>query len=253
LLGSAAGLAVRLGRPVAIGWIAGLAALGLVLGLVAQTAASAISGSASIEKAIRRLGGYRLGAASYLGVALVIAAALVAFAAAGQVAAARTEEAEGHLDHLLARPVSRTRWLADRLALGVAFLVALGVVTGLASWAGAASQHSGLGLVDLLQAGINIVPPALFVLGAGAMAYGLWPRAAPGFTYGLVAWSFLVELIASLVTTNRLLLDSSVLSHIAPAPAANPDWTAAGWLSGLGLVAAVVGIIGFDRRDLAGA
>jgi putative exporter of polyketide antibiotics len=85
------------------------------------------------------------------------------------------------------------------------------------------------------------------------MAYGLWPRAAPGFTYGLVAWSFLVELIASLVTTNRLLLDSSVLSHIAPAPAANPDWTAAGWLSGLGLVAAVVGIIGFDRRDLAGA
>jgi ABC-2 type transport system permease protein len=253
LLGSAAGLAVRLGRPVAIGWIAGLAALGLVLGLVAQTAASAISGSASIEKAIRRLGGYRLGAASYLGVALVIAAALVAFAAAGQVAAARTEEAEGHLDHLLARPVSRTRWLADRLALGVAFLVALGVVTGLASWAGAASQHSGLALVDLLQAGINIVPPALFVLGAGAMAYGLWPRAAPGFTYGLVAWSFLVELIASLVTTNRLLLDSSVLSHIAPAPAANPDWTAAGWLSGLGLVAAVVGIIGFDRRDLAGA
>jgi len=253
LLGSPAGLAVRLTGPVAIGWITGLAALGLVLGLVAQTAASAITGSASIEKAIRRLGGYRLGAASYLGVALVIAAALVAFAAAGQVAAARDEEAAGHLDHLLARPVSRTRWLAARLTIGAALVIAASVVTGLAAWVGAATQHSGLGLGQLVQAGLNMAPPALFVLGAGALVYGVWPRAATGATYALVAWSFLIELVASLVTTNRLLLDTSVLSHITPAPAANPDWTAAAWLTGLGVLGAAVGIIRFDRRDLAGA
>ena len=67
------------------------------------------------------------------------------------------------------------------------------------------------------------------------------------------AWSFLVELVASLVTTNRVLLDSSVFSHVTPAPAAGPDWRAGAALSALGLLGVAIGIAGFRRRDLAGA
>ena len=59
-----------------------------------------------------------------LGVCFLILAVLVAFVAAGQVTAARAEESGGRLDHLLARPVSRSRWLAGRL------LVALAVLAG---------------------------------------------------------------------------------------------------------------------------
>jgi hypothetical protein len=36
-------------------------------------------------------------------------------------------------------------------------------------------------------------------------------------------------------------------------PAAEPNLTAAAWLLGLGLVAALGGILAFGRRDLAGA
>ena len=89
LLDGPIGLSVRLTRTVATGWIVGLAAGGLVLGLVAQSAANAITGSASIEKALARLGGHRLGAAAYLGISLITAAVMVAFAAAGQVASTR--------------------------------------------------------------------------------------------------------------------------------------------------------------------
>ena len=253
LLGGPTGLAVRLGRGVAIGWIAGLAVLGLVLGLVAQSASAAVSGSATIQKAIARLGGHRSGAATYLGIAFLTSAAIVAFMAAGQVSAARQEESDGHVEHLLVRAVSRRRWLAGRIGLGACITVAASLVTGLAAWAGAATQHSGVGLGDLTQAGLNIAPPALFVLGVGALAYGLRPRMASAITYGLVSWSLLIELIASVVKSNRLLLDSSVFAHITPAPAANPNWGAAGWLAGLGLAAAAVGIVAFQRRDLAGA
>ena len=84
LLGGPVGLTVRLGRSVALGWIAGLAVLGLVMGLVAQSAAKAISGSKAIEHAIARLGGQHGGAESYLGLGFLTAAALVAFAAAGR-------------------------------------------------------------------------------------------------------------------------------------------------------------------------
>lgn len=253
LLTGPGGLALRLTRGVGAAWVGGMAVLGLVLGLVAQSASGAISGSATIERAVARLGGHRAGAATYLGITFLVAAALVAFAAAGQVAATRNEESAGYLDHLLARPVARWRWLAGRLAVAGALVVAASVITGVAGWAGAASQHSDVALADLVRAGLNIAPPALFVLGAGCLLYGVVPRLAPAATYAFVAWSLLIELLGSVTTGDRLLRDTSVLSHIAPAPAANPDWAAAAWLVGLGAVAAGLGIAAFSRRDLTGA
>jgi ABC-2 type transport system permease protein len=253
LLTGPAGLTARLGAGVALGWTAGLAALGLMLGLVAQSASTAISGSAEIEKAIGRLGGHRGGAAAYLGVAFLIAATLVSFAAAGQIAATRSEEAQGYVDHLLVQPVSRSRWLLARLAFAVSLVVGTSVVAGLFAWIGATTQNSGVGLGQLLQAGLNVAPPAVLVLGIGALVFGASPRIAPAVTYGVVAWSFLVEFLASVIRSNQLLIDTSIFSHIAPAPAANPNWAATAWLVGLGLAAAGAGVLGFDRRDLASA
>ncbi len=252
LLSGATGLTVRLTRPVATGWAAGLAVLGLMLGLIAQSASKAITGSATIEKAMARLGGHRGGAAAYLGIAFLTAAALVAFTAAGQVSAARNEEAQGYLDHLLVRPLSRWRWLVGRLAVAAGLLVAISVIAGVFSWVGAATQHSGVGLSEMVQAGLNVAPPAVFVLGVGALAMGVLPRLAAPLTYAVVAWGFLIEFVASVVKSNQLLIDTSVFSHITPAPAADPNWAAAAWLTGLGVLAAAVGVVGFGRRDLAG-
>jgi ABC-2 type transport system permease protein len=253
LLGGQAGLTVRLMRPAVATWVAGLAVCGLLFGLIAQGAATALRGAKGMEDAIARLGGRGPAAASFLGLEFVIVALFVAFAAAGQIAAARAEEAEGHLDHLLARPVARWRWLAGRLGVGVGLVLSTSVLTGVAAWAGAATQHSPLGFGRLVEAGLNVAPAALFVLGVGALVFGVWPRAATGVTYGLLAWSFLLELVGALVNANHWLLDTSLLTHIAPAPAADPNWTAAAWLVGLGLLAALAGTLGFRRRDLAAA
>ncbi|MGH2578984.1 MAG: polyketide antibiotic transporter, partial [Actinomycetota bacterium] len=111
----------------------------------------------------------------------------------------------------------------------------------------------GIGLGNLLKAGLNVAPPAVFVLGIGALAYGLWPRGAIGIAYGLVIWSFLVETVSSFTTSSHWLRDTSPLLHITPAPAAAPNWTAAAWLTGLGLLAALGGVLAFGRRDLVGA
>ncbi len=200
---------------------------------------------------IGRLGGHT-GSATYLGLIFLIGAALLCAAAAGQIAATRDEEAEGHADHLVARGVHRLYWLAGRLLVGVALIVVAGLVTGLAGWAGEAAEHTGLGFADLLKAGLNIAPSALFVLGLGTLAYGWWPRFAATAVYAVVAWSFMIELIAAIIT-NRWLPDTSVLHHINPAPAANPDWHTAMWLVGLAVLAAAAGSVGFIRRDLTSA
>jgi ABC-2 type transport system permease protein len=253
LLGGQAGLTLRLTRPAVVAWLCALAVIGLVFGLVAQAAGSALRGSPGLERVIARLGGTSAGAASYLGFVFVVAAGLVAIAVAGQIAAIRNEEAAGHLDNLLVRPVARARWLVVRLGVGVGLIVGGSALAGFAAWVGATTQHSGIAFGDLMQAGLNVAPPAVFVLGIGALVYGLWPRGAIAVAYGLVVWSFLVETLASVVNSNHWLLDTSPLRHMTPAPAADPDWTAAAWLVGLGLLAALVGIAGFRRRDMVGA
>ena len=224
-----------------------------MFGLVAQAAGSALRGASGLEEAIARLGGTIAGAATYLGFVFVVAAGLMSIAVAGQVAAIRNEESTGHLENLLVRPVARWRWLTFRLGVGLALVVVASLLAGLAAWVGATSQHAGVGLGDLLEAGLNVVPPAVFVLGVGALAFGLWPRGAIGVAYGLVVWSFLVETIAAVFDSNHWLRDTSPLLHITPVPAADPNWTAAAWLVGLGLLAAAAGVAAFDRRDLVGA
>ena len=250
LLTGPLGLACRLGRRGALGWIAGLAAGGLVLGLTAKASASVwASNSGGL---LVRLGG-ATGGAAYLGVAFLIVALVLAMAAAGQVAATREEEAEGYLDNLLARPVSRPPWLAGRFAVSVAVLAGAGAVTGLFTWAGAAATGAGLSLATLLAAGVTVVPAGIFVLGIGTLVHGLAPRRAAPVAYGIVAWSFLVEIVGASLGVSRWLLDLSVLHHIARAPAAPVRWDSAAILVAIGIAAAVIGALAFARRDLQGA
>jgi ABC-2 type transport system permease protein len=152
---------------------------------------------------------------------------VIALAAAGQVAAICDEEAEGHLDHLLARPAARLPWLAGRLDVSAAVLAADGLVAGLFTWAGAAAAGAGLSFGSLLAAGANAVPAAVFVLGAGTLAYGLAPRLAAAVAYGIVAWAFFVEIIGAGTGASGWLLDTSGLHHIARAPATAVRWGSA--------------------------
>jgi hypothetical protein len=58
---------------------------------------------------------------------------------------------------------------------------------------------------------------------------------------------------ADFACSNHWLRDTSPLLHVRPAPAASPDWVAGAWMVGVGLVAALVGVAVFGRRDLQGA
>jgi ABC-2 type transport system permease protein len=250
LLNSPLGLAARLGRSTAAGWIAGLGAGGLIFGLTTKATADIWANQQG--GVFAKLAG-TTGGAIYLGLVFLIVTLLVAMAAAGQVAGTREEEAEGYLDHLLARPVARLPWLAGRFAVAAAVLVGAGAVTGLLTWVGAASTGADLRLATMLAAGINLVPAGIFVLGIGTLVHGLAPRLASMIAYGLVVWSFLVEIIGASLGASRWLMDLSLLHHLARAPAAPVRWDSAAILVAIGLAAAAIGALAFARRDLKGA
>jgi ABC-2 type transport system permease protein len=253
LVGSQAGLAVRLGRPVALGWLFAVAAASVLIGTVAEAATKGSAGNISVTQALARLGGHGSLVAAYLGLTFLVLALMIAMIAAGQISAMRSEEAEGHLENLLVRPTSRTAWFATRLQVSAVLLVLAGLVAGIGAWAGAASQHTGVRFSSLLAAGLNVVPPALFFVGLGALVLGAWPRGTSAVVYGYLAWSFLIEFIGAVVRASHWLMDTSVFFHMVPAPAASPDWASAAAMTGIAAAAAVVGGILFGRRDVLGA
>jgi len=130
--------------------------------------------------------------------------------------------------------------------------VLIGVAAGVFAWAGAAAGQAGVGFGRLLAAGVNVLPAAVIVLGVGTLAHAVTPRHASVVTYTIVAGSFLLEIVGSLLKASPWLLDVSVFHHLARAPAVNPDWAAALLLAALGVAAAIIGAWRFARRDLVG-
>ncbi len=252
LLSGPTGLVVRLRRGTVIAWAVAIALSMMLIGSVAKSAGQSLEGSGTFTKVLTRLGGRGGGSVAYLGVGFLIAATLVACVAASQMSATRSEEAEGRLDHLLVRPVSRWAWLGGRIAVAAGSVLVLGVASAVFTWVTAAPSGVPVGLAALMQAGLNIVPPALFVLGVGVLTFGVWPRATSFVLYGLITWSLMIVIIGDIVAANHWILDTSVFHQMATAPAVSPDWTSGAVLVALGAAAAACGAIVFARRDLSG-
>ena len=131
-------------------------------------------------------------------------------------------------------------------------LLAGGAVAGVFAWLGAASQHAGVSFTTLVEAGMNIVPPAITILGIGALALGVWPRVTPIVGYALLGWSLLVVIIGGIGAASHWILDTSVFHQMASAPAVPPHWEADGVMVAIGVASALIGGIAFNRRDLQG-
>ena len=244
-------LSVRLNRSTIIGWWVAIAVSGLLYGLIAKAAGSTISGS-SVHAVFSRLGATGSGAEAVLGVCFLVIGVLVASLGAGQLTAARREESTGRLDHLLARPVSRTGWLGGRLLVALLVLVMGGLGAGFFTWLGVASQSSGIGLVTLLGAGLNLVPPAVVIVGIGVLAFGVIPRATSVAVYGYLGWSLLVVVVGGIGAVDRWILDTSVFHQMASAPARPPDWLANCVMVLIGAAFMLLGAVAFRHRDIQG-
>ncbi len=252
LLSGSSALTWRLTRAVMAGWAVSITVGALMMGLVAKSVGGELSADTGDRSEFARLGFRGSGAAQYLAITFLVVALLVSFMACSQVAAVRREEEAGRIDHLLVRPMSRNRWLGGRVLVTVGCVLTGGVLAGLAAWLGAASQSSGLRIGTLMNAGLNTVPAAIVVLGAGILAFGVRPRATSAVMYGLLAWSFLVEIIGGIINASHWFLDTSLLHQMSAAPAVNPNWTSGSIMVVVGLVGVGAGTCAFRRRDLAG-
>ena len=254
LLGGPFTSALRFTRTSTISWLLGVAWLAGFFALLTKTAAQAISDSMAGNKVLDRLthsSSQSFGAKAYLGIVFFFLMTVIMCYAASAVGAMREDEAQGYLDNLLVRTVGRIRWLGGRIVIalgviGIACLLACVVV-----WFSIVALNISLTWHSIFMSGLNLVAPAVFILGLGLLTMGIAPRLTSLVTFGLIAWSFMVQMVSSGLNLNHWLLDLSIFYHVSFAPTVDPVWSTNFTLLLLGLAMGLLGAVIFNRRDLA--
>lgn len=198
--------------------------------------------------------------AGYLGIELfsfMVPLLFVIAAVASGAAAIAGEEERGTLDLLLAQPVSRRSvGVAKILALATE-VAALSIVLWLALWAGVALFDMGVPTSNLLAASLTAGALGLtfgalaFVLGAATGRRAL----SIGVTAAAAVAAYLVNALAALVSELDRLQRTSPFYHYAVGDPLR-EGIAPGHVAilvAITVVAAVAGIILFERRDVRSA
>jgi ABC-2 type transport system permease protein len=243
-----AGLAVRTELPVLAAWWLGTLAAAISFGIVAKIAAGSVP--ESLGDTLARFGVRGSFVRQYFGVAFLLVATVVALLPASQVGAAADEETSGRLVNVLGQPTRRAVLLGGRVALAAAAVVVAAVLAGVGGWLGASSQGVDPGLATMVGAGLNVIPTALLVLGFGAMAVALAPRAAARTVYIVVTASLIIDLLASMVDSAAWLGHLSLFHYMALAPAEDVDPTTIVVTVVLAAALCLAAIAGFSRRDV---
>ena len=254
LLGSPLGAALRLNGPGNLAWLAGIVAFSAFFGALTHTAIQVFSASQSANQLFEHFT-HSLQASSaraFLGVMYLITIVVLMCYSAYAVGTIRSDEAIGLSDNLLVGPLGRVSYLWVRGTLALATIVLASGLGSLATKVSLGSHLYGLTAHDFVLAAVNCLPAAIFTLGVGLFALGVAPRLATVLAYGVAAWSFIIQMLASGLHLNHWLLDTSVFTHIALTPASPPQVEQNWILVLLGLALALAGTYWYNRRDLEG-
>lgn len=252
LLRSPTLLALRSERISLTAWVIATGGFAFVIGTVSKSVASA-GLSANVKQQLHKLGSVQIATPSgYIGLTFLFFVLAVSLFCCGQLAAARSEEAEGRLETLFALPQSRTHWLAGRLALAVCGAVVIALAAGLGAAVGASVAGAHVSWPHLVEAGLNCLPASVLFLGVGALLVATVPRLGVGAAYALVILAFVWELFGALVGVPVWLLAVSPFHQLGLVPAAPFRATSAAGMLALGGAAAAAALVRFRDRDLTG-
>jgi ABC-2 type transport system permease protein len=248
-LGRPVGLAVRLLRGTAIAWGAGVLALGLVYGSVADEADEFLEDlDESIREMIARSGADFVD--SFLGTTLLVLALVGSGFAVQAALRLRTEETALRAEPILATPVSRQRWATTHLAVALGGSAAVLAAGGLGLGGAYAVAVGDPGKVPaLVGAALTYLPATGVLIGLTAALFGVLPRAAMAM-WGVLIACFVVGFFGELLDLPGWLTDLSPFEHTPLVPAEAVDARPLLGLGSVALVLGAAGLWGLRSRDI---
>jgi ABC-2 type transport system permease protein len=234
-----------------VGWSVGLAFYGLIVGAITATGSKFIAENPSVAHATEQLGMTGLSTpAGFIASIAPFFAVAYAFYVVSSLGRCHEDEAAGRLDLPYAHPVTRVEWLsAQVLAATGATLVAV-LATIVATWVGAVAGHAGVSFRDVAIATLNVLPAVAVFLGLAILLLGLRPGLTVPVGTGAAVAAYALTFVGPALHWPRPVVDVSPFSHLSNAPVSPVAWTALAVMLALAAVAAVLGFVTYERRDL---
>lgn len=252
LLSSPLAFAWRTNAATLAAWVVGIAAMAAVMGALVSTMIDWIAEDEGYQQILATVGlESALTLEGFVAVMALVFGLAVSLYTVFRIGAARAEEESQRLEAVLARPVSRMRWLGGHVLLTCLGAVLLTAVVGTATWAGALAAGSDeLGLVDALAASANTLPVVALVAGLTIGLFGVAPRLTVPVPLAVAVAGFVLYLLGPALKWPGWVLDLSPFTHLAMVPQEAWAVPAAVVLSTVAVALAAAGAVAFRRRDL---
>jgi ABC-2 type transport system permease protein len=251
LLASVETFAVRRVLRPLTGWMIGIGAYYLLIGLTVVSVTDFLRDNPTLAGGAAEAGFEGLDsiagfAATLFAILAMPVGGFVTVRMTGFVAA----ETDRRLTLLASQPLTRTRLIGAEIAVTAAAAALLVTGAGVATWSGV-TAIGGEFAVDAALGGVwNVLPIVLLSLGTAVFAVGWMPRWT-GLLGGLPAvGGFLLLVIAESVAAPDWVRDFSPFAHLAPVPLTEAGLTASSVMLALAAVLTVLGVAGYRRRDL---
>ncbi|MDG4811143.1 hypothetical protein O7634_30660 [Micromonospora sp. WMMD1120] len=251
LLANTATFAVRRVLRPLTGWLIGVGAYYLLIGLTAVSVTEFLGDNPGLAGEAAQAGFDGLG--SILGFTATLFA-ILALPAGGFVAVRMTAfvaaETDRRLTLLASQPITRTRLIGAELAVTTVAAALLVTGAGLATWLGVMVIGGELAPGAALRGAWNILPLVLLSLGAASFAVGWMPRLTMLLGGVPTTGGFLLLVIAESVGAPDWVRDISPFAHLAPVPLTDASMTATTVTTALAALLTALGVAGYRRRDL---
>ena len=244
-LGTALGLAWRLQRSGFIGWLITYVILGGLFGAIVDTIGGLMSGGAG--DLLAKLGGV----GSFNDVYLTLIGVMAAFGAAaygiGAVMRLRTEESAGHLESVLATPVTRLRFFASHAVIAFVGSTVLMAVLGFTMAAAHRTGSSGFWR-EASPAFAHL--PAVWVMIAVALVAIAWLPRFDWLGWALLAGIVFLGELGPLMNLSDWVQKVSPFAHTPKIPVEAMSWTPEVVLTVITAALLALAVVGYRRRGM---
>ncbi|WP_142827552.1 ABC transporter permease [Planococcus soli] len=243
------GLALRLQRTGLIAWGAGILLIGASYGSVLGDLESFFEDIDLMQQMIAQAEGFSL-TEQFIPVLMAVMAILGTIPVLMAILKLKTEEKNGRLEHILSRAVSRNRLMGSYLAMAIVtgFIMLSLAALGL-GLVGNAMMEEQLPLGMFYSAGLAYLPAMLAMIGVAMLLIGWAPNAA-SMVWLYLAFSFFVIYLGGLFQFPEWVAKLTPYGYVSEIPIEEIDFLNAGILIVVAAVLMMIGMIGFNRRDI---
>ncbi len=235
------GFAVKLQRPLLIGWMIPIIIFGLVFGSASQDYGSAIQETDLLKEALSQ-SDY-----SFLFMIIGVLTSIIAFYTLQSFFRIYQEEVKGLAEGILATPTRRSKYLLSHIMCSVfgSFLLLTSLTFAvLATTTGPGDQ------ITLIKYTIQNGTALLFLLGIAIIVYGFVPKWSTTIAWGVLAISFVFgPFFGNILQLPDALLNISPFTHIG-FHYSSDNWLVSIVLLASGVLLSLAGINGFTKRNI---